>query len=60
MAFDQHPALGILLEEGHQRIQITQCARAEFGFAGLKQNVTQGEYQAPVRLLGLESGQFLL
>ena len=43
MAFDQHPALGILLEEGHQRIQITQCARAEFGFAGLKQDVTEGE-----------------
>ena len=28
MAFDQHTALGILLKEGYQRIQIAQGARA--------------------------------
>ena len=60
IAFDHCPALRILLKKGHQGIQILQGARAKLGFAGLKQDITQGEYQASLRLFGLEGRQFLL
>jgi hypothetical protein len=35
-------------------------ARAEVSFAGRKQDVAVGAYQALIRLLGLEGGEFLL
>jgi hypothetical protein len=60
MAFDHHPALGIRLEKGHQRLEMPPGARAEVGFAGRKQDVAVGAYQALIRLLGLEGGEFLL
>jgi hypothetical protein len=60
MAFAHHPALGILLEKGHQRLEMPPGARAEVGFAGRTQDVAEGEYQALSRLLGLEGGEFLL